>query len=305
MHVNVAGSLSMEWPFGIEAFVKGVDNDIESVVEAALAILTSAGPAMNPDNLPADSVLLDVVIEKACPEPISVLPLNGPPEAVLARLGDPVPEIEPDVTAARPAIRTRVERACVNRARQRIQETLEWENCDEESSHFLAVAQEFDDAFNKEELEDGEMDEVSGSESLGSDSQSDDDESYESSFVTDGSGSEDECSEDEWTPQKKKCVSHEAEVAASSPRIAVDSDVSVRAYVDSPKGEDITTDATTAGFLHMEAFDHVTAEDLDHVTAIDVDHVTAVDGGGSVASASFLHAEELNSPEGFYNLWVL
>ena len=101
----------------------------------------------------------------------------------------------------------RPQRQCAQRTITRIQETLDWENCDESSARFQAVAQRLDEAFDKERLEDAEMEEVVDSSDDSSSVYSDDDDSYESSFVTDGSGSEEEGeSDDEWQPKKKPRV---------------------------------------------------------------------------------------------------
>jgi len=111
--------------------------------------------------------------------------------------------------SAQALARTRAPRACVSLARQRILDTLEWENCGEESGRFRAVAQQFNEAFDNEDLETAEMEEVLLSGSYPSCSASDDD-AYESSFVTDGSGSENEGesdnSEHDWWPAKKMRV---------------------------------------------------------------------------------------------------
>jgi len=101
----------------------------------------------------------------------------------------------------------RPQRQCVQRTITRIQETLDWENCEESSARFQAVAQRLDEAFDRERLENAEMEEVVDSSDDSSSVYSDDDDSYESSFVTDGSGSQEEGdSDDEWQPNKKPRV---------------------------------------------------------------------------------------------------
>jgi len=183
-----------------------------------------------------------------------------------------LPQIQLPTVPQRPS-RTHIPRASAGVARQRIQDTLEWENCDESSGRFLAVARRLEEEFDGEELEDGECEQVTGSHSEESESAEDDDESYESSFVTDGSGSEEEDSEEEWTPIKKVCchsVSNEDGIEAGEPP------------------------ALEPPALEPPAVELVASECVS-------------DAGSSegIPEPRFLHDEELNSPAGFYKLWVL
>jgi len=281
----------MEGPQGIGAFAQRVKNDIASVVDATLAQLTSPMALMSP--------------EGAKLEPVSM------PEAEVAADTQPecvheIPHDHDTKADEPPAGRKRVVRACVDRTRRRIQDTLEWENCDEQSGRFLAVAQQFDDAFNNEQLEDAEMDQVSGSESMGSITESDDDESYESSFVTDGSGSDDDCSEDEWTPQKKICVSLLAEETPTESVVAETLVMPPQGSDDPPEEKTTLPEAVEPAFLHMEEFgERRTADALSDACESGSPASVLLLTGAQDASTSFLHVEELNSPPGFYNLWVL
>ena len=281
----------MEWPLGIGAFAQRVDDDIASVVDATLAQWTAPIAVMSPEEAKLGQVSM--------PDP----------DVAADTQPEHVHEIQHDSDTAAdepPAGRKRVVRACVDRTRRRIQDTLEWENCDEQSGRFLAVAQQFDDAFNNEELEDAEMDQVSGSESMDSITESDDDESYESSFVTDGSGSDDDCSEDEWTPQKKICVSLLAEETPTESEVAETLDMPPDGSADPSEDQKTLPDAVEPAFLHMEEFgERRTADGLSDACESGSPASVVLLRGEQDASASFLHAEELNSPPGFYNLWVL
>jgi len=93
----------------------------------------------------------------------------------------PAAPAAPTELAPAPAL-SRLRRVCVGRARQRIHDTLDWENSDEDSQQLLAVAQQFHEAFDNEDLEAAEMEEMSTSEPDVSGSRSNN-KSYESSFV--------------------------------------------------------------------------------------------------------------------------
>jgi len=263
----------MALPFDIGVFFDRVDADIESVVSAAIAHVTP--PAVAP----------------ASPPPASPPPAS-PPASPPARL-------------ERPA---RVQRSCHAQTRRRMRATLEWEAADETSSHCVAVAQQFDEAFEQEDLEDEDLEdgEQSGSDEGGTESD-DDDDSYESSFVTDSSGSEDFGSDEEWTPQKKMCVQPDPrpflqmeEFAASAGEAAARGAgehspsplATPAAAIPAPGAAVLAPDAAAPapGLLHAEELNSpagfLHAEELN-------------------SPPGFLHAEELNSPPGFYNLWVL
>ena len=124
----------------------------------------------------AFSEQVDAEIESVVAVAIAQLSAPAPP----ARHLPPAPETSPGDAAAATLVErcTQPGRACIAQTRERIQATLEWESCDEEYS------------------EDASDESASGSGS-------EDDDAYESSFVTDGSGSEDECDEVEWTPRKQ------------------------------------------------------------------------------------------------------
>ena len=95
-------------------------------------------------------------------------------------------------------------RSCVRRTMNNIQKTLHWEECDEKSAEFMAVEQQFHEEFTGEQLDSEE--ECQSVESDNASMSSEDDSQYESSFVTDDSGSE--VSEDRnWQPCKKKDTS--------------------------------------------------------------------------------------------------
>ena len=125
------------------------------------------------------------------------------------------------------------------------------------------------------------------SDESASGSGSEDDDAYESSFVTDGSGSEYEDDEAEWTPRKRAFT---------------------RSRSASPLPEE-----PSAGFLHMEEFEGLPparraepADGADAAALSDADAASPVAAEREpAATGGFLHAEELESPPGFYNLWVL
>jgi len=276
-------------PFGMDEFFVRVDADIDSVVQAAIAhaslhVAPAASTLVSPD----------------CVAPSS-----------------------PESPPARPVRRAGAQRACNAQARQRIQATLEWEACDEDSSRFLAVAQQYDDAFEKEVLDDDEDSEDSGSDEGGS--ESDDDDSYESSFVTDGSGSEENCSDDEWTPQKRVCLTHSADAAhaadaaheadaalAADAAHAADAATHASAQLPADASSRVlepTDDAQWAPslptFLHMEEFGACTGQPSEKSGADVRPCPAAPELEARASEAAYLHAEELDSPPGFYNLWVL
>jgi len=116
---------------------------------------------------------------------------------------EPAAPAAPTVLAPAPA-QSRLRRVCVGRAWQRIRNTLDWENCNEDSGQFWASAQQFDEAFDNEDLEAAEMEEVStsGPDVSGSGS---DNKLYKSSSVDDGSELEHQDSEDKWWPLKRQC----------------------------------------------------------------------------------------------------
>jgi len=264
----------MELPFGMDEFFVRVDTDIDSVVQAAIAhVAPNVAPAASP-------------------------PPESPPALPVRRAG--------------------AQRACNAQARQRIQATLEWEACDEDSSRFLAVAQHYDDAFEQEVLDEDEDSEDSGSDEGGSESE--DDDSYESSFVTDGSGSEDECSDDEWTPHKRVCLTPHTEDAAHSDDAAHSEDAAhsddaaPHASAQLPPDEsgsvvEPTDDAQSAPalltFLHMEEFGACSGQPAERGGADVRPGPAAPELESRASEAAYLHAEELDSPPGFYKLWVL
>jgi len=64
-------------------------------------------------------------------------------------------------------------------------------------------------------------------------------------------------------------------------------------------------DEPCAGFLHMEEFaGHAPGRD-ELAVITEPSAARSVAHGELAETASFLHAEELDSPPGFYNLWVL
>jgi len=226
----------------------------------------ASGLLSSPSSLPSESVPVPVIIQL-------------PSEA--AEYSLPAPE--------------RVSRASAGVARQRIQDTLEWENCDENSNRFQAVAQQFEDDFNGEHLEDGEIDEISASESCDSASSSDGDESYESSFVTDGSGTEEEDSEDEWTPVKRVCSHAEATLKPSG-----------HTTTDQPEGPPKASDdaCVSAASMLEENPCNSTEPDVPAPESPQTPSYPA-DTADLANEAGRLHAEEPHSPAGFYNQWVL
>jgi len=195
----------------------------------------------------------------------------------------------------------RASRASAGVARQRIQDTLEWENCDENSIRFQAVAQQFDDDFNGETLDNGEIDELSASDSYGSGSSSDGDESYESSFVTDGSGTEEEDSEDEWTPVKRLCK-HAGATEDGSGHTTTD----LPGERPEASGEvlSVVDACVSAASMAEENPCNSSAPDVPAPESPQTPSYPA-DTADFANEAGRLDAEEPNSPAGFYNLWVL
>ena len=109
-------------------------------------------------------------------------------------------------------VTTRPGRASAQHALHKIQQTLEWENCEEDSEQFQRVADACEEAMAAEELGSNDGEEAIDDSEAEEDSASSD-ESYESSFVTDnsscGSMSDSESDgEREWRPKKRAC-SHE------------------------------------------------------------------------------------------------
>jgi len=98
-------------------------------------------------------------------------------------------------------MRKQQNRSCVRQTMSNIQKTLQWEECDEQSAEFMAVEEQFHAEFTEEQLDSEEECESVDSEH---DSMcSEDDDEYESSFVTDDSGSE--AGDDRnWQPCQKK-----------------------------------------------------------------------------------------------------
>ena len=106
-------------------------------------------------------------------------------------------------------VTTRPGRASAQHALHKIQQTLEWENCEEDSEQFQRVADACEEAMAAEELGSNDDEDAIDDSEAEEDSASSD-ESYESSFVTDNSsadsmsGSESD-GEREWRPKKRAC----------------------------------------------------------------------------------------------------
>ena len=119
-------------------------------------------------------------------------------------------ETVPTVVSRRPS------RASANNAMAKIQETLEWEACDETSEQFQLVAGQFEEDFEEEALDSdlSQGDEYECEElSFSADSQS----SYESSFVTDDSDNDSDMDNElDWHPSKRPCAEKKKTIAASS-----------------------------------------------------------------------------------------
>jgi len=266
-------------------------------------------------------------IETVVPAAIARLAAPAP----CASHSPPAPEALPDSTAPAALIKRRTQpgRACIARTRERIQATLEWESCDEDSGRFRAIAQQFDEAFEKENLDDEEGSEDASDESA-SGSGSEDDDAYESSFVDDGSGSEDESDEAEWTPRKRACARSKsaspalegpsagflhmeefaglppagrAEPAGAAPD-AAGSDADAASFSEADAASFSEADAASFSDADAASFSEADAASFsaaDAAAGCDADAAAGCDA----AAGRFLHAEELDSPPGFYNLWVL
>jgi len=118
----------------------------------------------------------------------------------------------PDESRTADCVTTRPGRASAQHALHKIQQTLEWENCEEDSEQFQRVADACEEAMAAEELGSNDDEDAIDDSEAEEDSASSD-ESYESSFVTDnssaGSISDSESDgEREWRPKKRAC-SHE------------------------------------------------------------------------------------------------
>jgi len=215
--------------------------------------------------------------------------------------------------------RTRATRACVCLAQQRILDTLEWENCGEESGHFRAVAQQFNEAFDNEDLEAAEMEEVSSLGSYLSCSASDDN-AYKSSFVTDSSGSENEGdsddSEHDWRPTKKMRVRRDSTNDPVSSDDAHDAPAENEADVanQAPEGADVASHASAEAPAPPHPHDAVEPPEalapLELYASAEPEQAApqpepAAQLCPEPGAVRYLHAEALDSPVGFYNLWVL
>jgi len=268
-----------------------------SGMQSALALTSEAVP------LDAEALSESAVLEPAGSESADTVEREGAPES-------------PSLAASRPpSSRLCLPRASAGVARQRIQDTLDWENCDEDSGRFRAVAQQFDDEFDKEQLEEIEMDQMSGSSSALSESASDDDdESYESSFVTDGSGSEEEeDSEDEWMPVKKTCIRDAtnvqepelSELTDGAAASAAASAASPCACISVSGDEASVVDVMTHAMPECDAESCPEALDDAPEAAPEVACLQLSAEELDTMKSPCPHAEELDSPVGFYNLWVL
>lgn len=129
-----------------------------------------------------------------------------------------------DQAAEKRGCAQRPARASANSAMAKIQQTLEWEACDEDSAQFLLVAGQLEEAF-EDEARDAMDDASEEDEDAYAESSQHSDSSYESSFVTNDSGSEyDTDSELEWQPNKRPCaqsgnggIADKCEVANAQP----------------------------------------------------------------------------------------
>lgn len=124
-----------------------------------------------------------------------------PVEVCVATTEESVPAGVVVVSEPGRPMRTQQHRNCVRKTMSNIKKTLEWEACDEQSAEFVAVEEQFHAEFSEEQLNSEE--EYQSEDSENDSMCSEDDDEYESSFVTDDSGSE--VSEDcNWQPCKKK-----------------------------------------------------------------------------------------------------
>jgi len=208
--------------------------------------------------------------------------------------GPVITQVASEAAASSPPAKKRVSRASAGVARQKIQDTLEWENCEETSSRFQAVAQQFDDDFCEETLEDGEIDEISASESCDSASSSDGDESYESSFVTDGSGTEEEDSDEEWTPVKRVCT-HAATLECPGHTTTDQPEETLETSNEACESMATIVEENPCNSCEPD----VPAPESPQTPSYPVDTTDLANEAGR------LHAEEPHSPAGFYNQWVL
>jgi len=118
----------------------------------------------------------------------------------------------PDESRTADCVTTRPGRTSAQNALHKIQQTLEWENCEEDSEQFQRVADACEEAMAAEELGSNDDEDAIDDSEAEEDSASSD-ESYESSFVTDNSSSgsisdSESDGEREWRPKKRAC-SHE------------------------------------------------------------------------------------------------
>jgi len=225
---------------------------------------------------------------EGCSEPGACM--CEPEESERASETEPVSETERiSASVSAPPARSsagvaRLRRGCVERTMSRIRETLDWEECDEASARFVAVAAQLDEAFRKEQLESAKLDELD--DGCGSSSDSDSsysDESYESSFVTDCSGSEDDCdSEEDWQPCKKHCA------AAARPVTGPETGPVMPDESDAAAGSDAAADARDNDAPRTEK----RARDSDN------------DAEGA-APAKLARTVSERVDDGVYNLWCL
>ena len=115
----------------------------------------------------------------------------------------------PDESRTADCVTTRPGRTSAQHALHKIQQTLEWENCEEDSEQFQRVAAACEEAMQAEDLGSNDEEDAIDDSEAEEDSASSD-ESYESSFVTDnsscGSMSDSESDgEREWRPKKRAC----------------------------------------------------------------------------------------------------
>mmetsp|Transcript_75787 Transcript_75787/g.123052 ORF Transcript_75787/g.123052 Transcript_75787/m.123052 type:complete len:313 (-) Transcript_75787:612-1550(-) len=257
----------MTLPLGMGGFFARVDADIEGVVQAAVAYVTPLAEPVASASLVAS--------------PPAPTPSHEPPplESLLAGVAPPPAPSPPASVApspcesprASPVRRACAQRACTAQARQRIQDTLEWEACDESSNCFMAVEQQYDEAFSNEVL-DNES-ESAGSDSAEHESESeDDDESYESSFVNDGSSSEYEDSDDEWTPLKRSRLSPEAQGAVREEDAPPcdDEQCSASEPADGAHSAPISPASAESYRRTLTRTPNVTAEQREHLASLEV-----------------------------------
>jgi len=118
------------------------------------------------------------------------------------------------------------------------------------------------------------------------------DESYESSFVTDGSGSEDDCdSEEDWQPCKKQ----RAATGLTGPVLSGGSDAEADA-------SDATADASDAAADTSDAAADASDADAPRTEQLARDPGDAAESAGP---ASLAPTSVANSDNCVYNLWCL